>query len=182
MGPEGCRCLWLNPESSLTPTGRLRYRPAWLAHLGGGPSLEGEGQRFSPSPLVGCAGSLEGSHPPHLPETALGDFPRGPWASLVGLTPGSGEIPPSSRKWQPTPVFLPGESHGQKSLVGYSLWGHKESDTTERLILWVEWLRICRAVQGTWVPSLAGKGDPTYLRAARPTVQLESSRATPREA
>ena len=35
------------------------------------------------------------------------------------------------RKWQPTPVFLPGESHGQRSLVGYSPWGHKESDTTE---------------------------------------------------
>ena len=37
------------------------------------------------------------------------------------------------RKWQPTPVFLPGKSHGQRSLVGYSPWGHKESDTTERL-------------------------------------------------
>ena len=35
-------------------------------------------------------------------------------------------------KWQPTPVFLPGESHGQRSLVGYSPWGRKESDTTER--------------------------------------------------
>ena len=35
------------------------------------------------------------------------------------------------RKWQPTPVFLPGESHGQRSLGGYSLWGHKESDMTE---------------------------------------------------
>ena len=33
------------------------------------------------------------------------------------------------RKWQPTPVFLSGKSHGQRSLVGYSLWGHKESDT-----------------------------------------------------
>ena len=31
------------------------------------------------------------------------------------------------------PVFLPGESHGQRSLVGYSLWGHKESDMTEQL-------------------------------------------------
>ena len=39
------------------------------------------------------------------------------------------------RKWQPTPVFLPGESHGQRSLVGYSPWGRKESDTTERLHL-----------------------------------------------
>ena len=35
------------------------------------------------------------------------------------------------RKWQPTPVFLPGKSHGQRSLVGYSPWCHKESDTTE---------------------------------------------------
>ena len=35
--------------------------------------------------------------------------------------------------WQPTPVFLPGKLHGQRSLVGYSPWSHKESDTTERL-------------------------------------------------
>ena len=35
------------------------------------------------------------------------------------------------RKWQPTPAFLPGESPGQKNLVGYSPWGHKESDTME---------------------------------------------------
>ena len=35
--------------------------------------------------------------------------------------------------WQPTPVFLPGESHGQRSLVGYSPWGGKELDMTERL-------------------------------------------------
>jgi len=32
------------------------------------------------------------------------------------------------REWQPTPVFLPGEFHGQRSLVGYSPWGQKESD------------------------------------------------------
>ena len=35
------------------------------------------------------------------------------------------------RKWQPTPVFLPGESQGWGSLVGCHLWGHTESDTTE---------------------------------------------------
>ena len=40
---------------------------------------------------------------------------------------------PQRRAWQPTPVFLPGESHAQRSLVGYSPWGHKESDTTEQL-------------------------------------------------
>ena len=37
------------------------------------------------------------------------------------------------RKWQPTPVFLPAESQGRRSLVGFSSWGRQESDTTERL-------------------------------------------------
>ena len=40
-------------------------------------------------------------------------------------------IIPWKRAWQPTPVFLPGESRGQRSLAGYSPWGRKESDTTE---------------------------------------------------
>ena len=40
---------------------------------------------------------------------------------------------PWRRKRQPTPVFLPGKSHGQRSQVGYSPWGCKESDTTEQL-------------------------------------------------
>ena len=42
---------------------------------------------------------------------------------------------PWRRKWQPTPVFLPGEFHGQRSLVVYSAWGCKELDTTEWLTL-----------------------------------------------
>ena len=37
------------------------------------------------------------------------------------------------RKWQPTPMFLPGESRGQESLVGCHLWGHTEPDMTEQL-------------------------------------------------
>ena len=40
---------------------------------------------------------------------------------------------PWRRKWQPTPVLLPGKSHGQRSLVNYSPWDRKESDTTEQL-------------------------------------------------
>ena len=47
-----------------------------------------------------------------------------------GSIPGLGRSP-WRRKWQPTPVFLPGESHGQGSLVGYSPWRHKESDMAE---------------------------------------------------
>ena len=44
--------------------------------------------------------------------------------------PWVGKIP-WRREWLPTPVFLPGESHAQRSLLGYSPWNHKESDTTE---------------------------------------------------
>ena len=40
---------------------------------------------------------------------------------------------PRRRQWHPTPVLLPGKSHGQRSLVGCSPWGRKESDSTERL-------------------------------------------------
>ena len=50
----------------------------------------------------------------------------------LGSIPGLGRSP-WRRKRQPTPVFLPGESHGQRSLVGYSPRGRKESDMTERL-------------------------------------------------
>ena len=64
-----------------------------------------------------------------------------------GLIPGSGRSP-GRRKWQPIPVFLPGESHGQRSLVGYSPWSHKELDMTEAtqhtLLLWgtsKQWLK-----------------------------------------
>ena len=48
-----------------------------------------------------------------------------------GFYPCVGKIP-WRRSWQPTPVSSPGESHGQRSLVGYSPWGCQESDTTER--------------------------------------------------
>ena len=67
------------------------------------------------------------------------------WDSLVAQTvkcllpcsrprfdPWVGKIP-WRRKWQPTAVLLPWEFHGWRSLVGYSWWGRKESDTTERL-------------------------------------------------
>ena len=51
----------------------------------------------------------------------------------LGIEPRSGSEGKRRRKWQPTPVFLPGKFHGQRSLVGYSPWDRKESDTTEQL-------------------------------------------------
>ena len=44
--------------------------------------------------------------------------------------------------WLPTPVFLPGKLHGQRSLEGYSPWGHKELDTTEWLILSLHFIGV----------------------------------------
>jgi len=49
-----------------------------------------------------------------------------------GFDPWFGKIP-WRRGWLPTPIFFPGESHGQRSLVGYSPWSGKELGTTEQL-------------------------------------------------
>ena len=57
---------------------------------------------------------------------------KNPECESCGFDPWIRKIP-CRTAWQPIPVFLPGESHGQRSLLGYSPWGHKESDTTERL-------------------------------------------------
>ena len=54
------------------------------------------------------------------------------WGIFICLTP----CDHWRRKRQPTPVFLPGKSHGQRSLIGYSPLGRKESDTTKRLHMW----------------------------------------------
>ena len=54
-----------------------------------------------------------------------------------GFNPSVRKIP-WRRKWHPTPVLLPEKSHGRRSLVGYSPWGRKESDTTEQLQVQVD--------------------------------------------
>ena len=91
------------------------------------------------------------------------------------------------RKWQPTPVFLPGESQGRGSLVGCRLWGCTESDTTEvtqqrqqqsssiELLknsqkgtsVVVQWLRIYLLMKELWVWSLV-REDLPCLRATKP--------------
>ena len=58
------------------------------------------------------------------------------------------------REWQPAPVFLPGESQDQKSLVGYSLGGHKELDMTEGL----RWRQCQVENKSPWTPSNPFKG------------------------
>ena len=53
-----------------------------------------------------------------------------------GFDPWVGKSP-WRREWQPTPAFLPGESHRLRSLVGYSPWGYKELDMTEQLTKYI---------------------------------------------
>ena len=67
----------------------------------------------------------------HLINICWLDFNKFNWIEwLRWFSPWVGKIP-WRRAWQPIPVFLPEESHGQRSLVGYSPWGCKESDMTE---------------------------------------------------
>ena len=54
------------------------------------------------------------------------------------------------RKWQPTPVFLPGKSHGWWNLVGCSPWGRKESDMTEQLHFHFKLLQSCSTLWTVW--------------------------------
>ena len=68
----------------------------------------------------------------HLFTVVFRPLPTMPTMWGPGFNPWVGKIP-WRRKWQPTPVFLPGEFHGWWNLVGYSPWGRKELDTTERL-------------------------------------------------
>ena len=69
------------------------------------------------------------------------------------------------RQWHPTPVLLPGKSHGQRSLIGCSPWGHEESDTTERLTLTFHFHALEKEM-ATHSSSLAwkipGTGDPGW--------------------
>ena len=70
------------------------------------------------APRIGYSVQKPGEAPSELPG---GANPAHIWVGKI----------PWRMKWQPTPVFLPGESHGQRNLVGYSPQGCKELDTTE---------------------------------------------------
>ena len=88
---------------------------------------------------------------PKSPALQADSLPSEPQGSIClqcgrpGFDPWVGKIS-WRRKWQPTPVLLPGKSHRQRSLVGYSPWGRKESDTIEWYIVWPCWLSILYVV------------------------------------
>ena len=77
-----------------------------------------------------------------------------------------GQEGPLEKEWQSTPVFLPGKSHGWRSLIGYSPWGRKESDATERLrftnstVCFCEWMT--RPAWSSWGALLCGSVVMSY--------------------
>ena len=87
-----------------------------------------------------------------------------------------GREDPWRRKWQPTPVLLPGKFHGWGSLVGCGPWGRKESDTSERLN-WTE-LNWCMYLVSPWLSSKefsCNAGDAGFIPWSDP---LEEGMAT----
>jgi len=117
----------------------------WRSPVGCSPWSRSESDRteqlhfhFSPS----CIG--EGGGNPLQYSCLENPRDRGAWwAAVYGVTQSqtrlkrlssiSSRIISRRRQWHPTPVLLPGKSHGRRSLVGCSPWGYEESDTTERL-------------------------------------------------
>ena len=114
----------------------------YMLYLGFSGSSAGEESACN----VGDSSSVPGSG--RSPGEGIGYPFQYSWTSLVAQTSQVAKNPPAvwemrvrslgwedhcSRAWQPTPVFLPAESPGQRSLVGYSPWVHKESNMTEQL-------------------------------------------------
>ena len=82
-----------------------------------------------------------------------------------------GQEDPCRKKWQPTPVFLPGESHGQRRLAGYSPWGHTESlDTTEK-----GKLNLIGKLNSNSIPLPGKPFSITVIQVYAPTINAEEA-------
>ena len=118
---------WSPEHSDQMPSSRCFLSVLWLLPWR---LLDMQGWIYS----LGFPDGLDVKHPPAMQET--------------GIYPWVGKIP-WRRKWQPTPVFLPGESHGQRSLTGYSTWSQRVGHDWE-----TNWWRMVSVCLNHW--SLAG--------------------------
>ena len=117
----GCETTW-GPESLFT-LAFLRIHKIYVTLISGLPVLVAPEKAMAPHSRALAW---------KIPWTAGGAW----WAAVHGVTQSQTQLSDFTfthwrRKWQPTPVFLPGESRGRGSLVGCRLWGCTESDTTE---------------------------------------------------
>ena len=117
----------------------LAWKIPWTEKPGGLPSMGSHRVGHDWSDLAAAAYICEGNRTPLQYSCLENPMDGGAWWAVVyGVA--KSRIRPSDftfifmhwrRKWQPTPVFLPGESQGRGSLMGCRLWGHTELDTTE---------------------------------------------------
>ena len=75
------------------------------------------------------------------------------------------------RRWHPTPVLLPGNSHGRRSLVGCRLWGRTGWDTTE--VTWQQQQQWCTTISGTSLPAQTVERLPTMRETRVPSLDRE---------
>ena len=94
------------------------------------------------------------------------------WFQFLGSV-AAGKIP-CRREWQPTPVFLPGESHGQRSLAGYSPWGCKESDITDITLLSYISVQSLSRVRLFATPWIAARQVSLSITNSRSSLRLTS--------
>ena len=110
-GEQSCR-LWASKQGPAHSASNLlltKPTDGWAIKEGKGKDVESEGfSRWQNGKGPTCQCRIRGFDP---------------WVRKI----------PWRKAWQPTPVFFPGESHGQRSLAGCSPWGHRESDSTEWL-------------------------------------------------
>ena len=121
-GVHGCQLPVINWKSSGCPS--LDKEPYEKAQMLGVAQSRTQLKQFSSS---SCSKHKRGLPRWHSGEESACQCRR---CKRHGFNPWVGKIP-LRRKWQPTPIFLPGEFHGQRSLAGYSSWGCKELDTTK---------------------------------------------------
>ena len=134
-----CLCVYTYAQWSITQHKKNKFESLLVRRINLEPVIQSEGSQKEKNKshiLMHTYGiQKNGTHDPACREGMVSClieapiFPAGsevkastPSARDLGSIPGLGRFP-WRRKWQPTPVFLPGESHGQRSLVGYSLWG-----------------------------------------------------------
>ena len=130
-----------NPNPGVEPRSPALQADSLPSDPPGKPSERGSQDAGSPprlrlEPRAGTLCARHGvPHVPHARHLPGAQAVKNPPAMRESQVPSLGQEESLEEAWQPTPVFLPGESQGQRSLAGCRSQGHKELDTTERLSL-----------------------------------------------
>ena len=132
--PYSVSLIIVMEKAMATHSSTLAWKIPWMEEPGGLQSMGWLRVRHDWATSLSCIG--EGNGTPLQYSCLANSMDRGAWwAAVHGVAKSRARLDFTfmhwRRQWQPTPVFLPGESQGRGSLVGCRLWGRTESDTTE---------------------------------------------------